>query len=243
MRDAFGFDVGRFVFYGGYPGAVRFVEDWERWRSYVLDSLVETTVSRDVLLLNPVTKPALLRQLFSLACSHSGEIPAYNKMLGQLHDVGNATTLVHYLQLLSGAGIVSAIPKFSGSDVRRKASIPKLIVHNTGLVSAVKGMQLERARSDADRWGRLVETAVGSHLLASGLAVSYWRERNREVDFVVETPETLVAIEVTSGRRKTSLPGFRVFKHRYDRACLLLVGGQGVALDEFLASPVRRWTG
>lgn len=240
MRSAFGFDLDRFVFFGGYPGAVRFVGDEARWRRYILDSLVETTISRDVLLLNPVTKPALLRQLFSLACTYSGQILSYNKMLGQLHDAGNATTLAHYVELLSGAGMLSGIPKFSGSQVRRKASSPKLLVRNTALVSAVRGLSFDAARSDPGHWGRLVESAVGAHLLNSGLDIFYWRERNREVDFVVETPKAVTALEVTSGRAKTSLPGLSAFAASHPSRALL-VGGQGIGLEEFLSAPPERW--
>lgn len=239
MRDAFGVNLDEYVFYGGYPGAVRLVGDPTRWRSYMLDGLVETSISRDVLLLNPVTKPALLRQLFRLACEYSGQVLSYNKMLGQLQDAGNATTLAHYVDLLGGAGMISGLQKFSGSTVRRKASSPKLLVHNTALMSVVLGRTFDEARADADAWGRLVETSVGAHLLAQDIGLSYWRQRDREVDFVVETPGTVAAVEVTSGRRKRSLPGIGAFATAYPRARSLLVGGQGLPVDEFLA---MSWT-
>lgn len=105
MRDAFGFDLDRYLFFGGYPGAASLIKDQERWVSYILDSLIETTLSRDILLLSRVEKPALLRQLFRLACDYSGRVLSYTKMLGQLQDAGNTVTLAHYLQLLSGAGL------------------------------------------------------------------------------------------------------------------------------------------
>ena len=65
-REAFGWDVDTFVFHGGYPGAAPLVGDFARWRRYVLDALIETTVSRDVLSLGRIEKPSLLRQLFYL---------------------------------------------------------------------------------------------------------------------------------------------------------------------------------
>lgn len=242
MREAFGWGLERYVYFGGYPGAAELAEDEERWRRYILDSLVETTISRDVLLMNPVTKPALLRQLFRLGCEYSGQVLAYNKMLGQLQDAGNTTTLAHYIELLSGAGMISGLQKYSGSRVRRRASIPKLLVHNTALMSAVLGVPRNEAWSDPDLWGRLVETAVGAHLLNSGAEPLYWRERNREVDFVVTRGRNVTAFEITSGRRKRSLPGLSAFTRAYPGARTLLVGGQGIPLEEFLASPVERWS-
>ncbi|MEX2612302.1 MAG: ATP-binding protein [Gaiellaceae bacterium] len=243
MRDAFGLDLERFLFFGGYPGAASLVDDEERWRSYVLDSLVETTISRDVLLTNPISKPALLRRLFGLACEYSGQVLSYTKMLGQLQGAGNTTTLAHYLDLLDGAGMIGGLQKFSGSAVRRRGSSPKLIAHNTGLVSAVRGLPFATVRAHPGLWGRLVETAVGAHLLNHGLTPTYWRERNREVDFVVESQQAVVAIEVTSGRRKDALPGLQTFLERVSQARPLLVGGQGVPLEEFFASSTERWLG
>lgn len=234
MQDAFGYDLDGFVFYGGYPGASGLVDDEERWRAYILDSLVETTISRDLLLMSSIAKPALLRQLFGLACEYSGQVLSYTKMLGQFHDAGNTTTLAHYLRLLDGVGMVRGLQKYSGSAVRRRGSSPKFVAHNTGLVSAVRGIPFPVVRANAELWGRLVETAVGAHLVNLGLTPNYWRDRNREVDFVVEAPRSTTAIEVTSGRRKDALPGLDAFLQRTPEARPLLIGGQGMPLEEFL---------
>lgn len=241
MRAAFGWGLKRFIYFGGYPGSAELAEDETRWREYILDSLIETTLSRDVLLLNPVTKPALLRQLFRLGCEYSGQVLSYNKMLGQLQDAGNTTTLAHYVELLGAAGMLSGLQKYSGSQVRRRGSSPKLLVHNTALMSAVLGVPRNDAYSDPTIWGRLVETAVGAHLLNSGTELFYWREGNREVDYVVATRLRPLALEVTSGRRKDSLPGLDAFGRKYRNARPLLVGAQGIPLEEFLANPPDQW--
>jgi predicted AAA+ superfamily ATPase len=245
MRQAFGWDLDRYIFFGGYPGAAPLVPNYRRWRSYVLDSLVETTVSRDVLLLSRVDKPALLRQLFRLGCDYSGQVLPYQKMLGQLQDAGNTTTLAHYLELLSGSGLVTGLQKFSGSGVRQRSSSPKLLVLNTALMSATAGYPFSATRQDGRRWGRLVESAVGAHLVNSAaegdFEVFYWRERDREVDFVVRSATTLVAIEVKSGAVPRPLPGLAEFLARYPGARPLLVGGDGLDVGEFLSSPPSAW--
>ena len=79
---------------------------------------------------------ALLRRLFELGRSHSGQILSYTKMVGQLQDVGDTTTLAHYLDLLAGAGMITGLQKYSGNAVRRRASSPKLQVLNTALMTA-----------------------------------------------------------------------------------------------------------
>ena len=245
MHDAFGWNLDRYVFYGGYPGGAPLVRDPPRWARYVMDSLVETTISRDILLLSRVDKPALLRQVFRVATERSGQILSYQKMLGQLQDAGNTTTLAHYLELLAGAGLVAGLQKYSGGALRHRGSSPKLLALNTALVSAPTGMALRDARRDPGVWGRLVESAVGAHLVNTGatddVSVTYWRDRDREVDWVLERGKRVVAIEVTSGARRESLPGLRRFTDRFPGARTLLVGGQGIAIEEFISRPVVEW--
>lgn len=238
MREAFGFDFEEFLYFGGYPGAAALRHDLERWRWYILDSLIETSISRDVLLQTRVDKPALLRRLFELGCRHSGQILAYTKMLGQLHDAGNTTTLAHYLDLLAGAGMLTGLQKYSGSAVRVRASSPKLQVFNTALMTAASGLSPEEWRADPAIYGRLVESAVGAHLVNAAAAreceVYYWREGDREVDFVVTGRRKVVGLEVKSGRAREGGTGLDVFGKAFGTTRLLRVGGDGMPVQALL---------
>ena len=245
MRAAFGWKLDHFLFYGGYPGAAPLTKEPERWARYIKDALIETTISRDVLLLTRVDKPALLRRLFELGCAYSGQVLSYQKMLGQLQDAGNTTTLAHYLDLLAGAGMVAGLQKFAGGEARQRGSSPKLQVLNTALMGAQSGLTLKEARADGAFWGRVVESAVGAHLANAAAAdvceLFYWRDRNREVDFVVRVGRTVTAIEVKSGRAREALPGMEAFATAFKPTRRLLVGGDGIALEEFLSRPVEHW--
>lgn len=146
----------------------------------MLDSIVETTVSRDLLLLTRVHKPALLRSLFRLVCDYSGQVVSYQNLTRQLQDAGNTTTLAHYLDLLAGAGLAVGLEKYSPRKVRRRRSTPKLLALDTALVSATSGLAFAESRADPAHWGRLVETAVGAHLWATRdprARLLYWRPR------------------------------------------------------------------
>ncbi len=245
MREAFGFTVEDYLVFGGYPGAAPLIGDSERWVRYVRDALIETTISRDVLLLTRVDKPALLRRLFELGCRYSGQVLSYTKMLGQLQDAGNTTTLAHYLELLAGAGMLTGLQKYAGSAARSRGSSPKLQVLNTALMTAVLGFTPVEVHVQRELWGRIVESAVGAHLAGAAAAgecsLYYWRDRNREVDFVVENGRRLVAIEVKSGRRPDALPGLEAFAAAFKPGRTLLVGGDGIPVEEFLSRPVRHW--
>ncbi|OGP81359.1 MAG: AAA family ATPase [Deltaproteobacteria bacterium RBG_16_64_85] len=245
MRDAFGWDVDRYVYFGGYPGAAALIEDRQRWARYIVESLIETTLSRDILLMTRVDKPALLRRLFLLGCDYSGQILSYQKMLGQLQDAGNTTTLAHYLELIAGAGMLKGVPKFSGKKVLQRGSSPKLQVLNTALVTSQSRLSYASARKDRDYWGRLVESSVGAHLLngAEGtmLEIYYWRDRGHEVDFVLQSGDRIVLVEVKSGRARAEYSGMNAFAKNFRPYRRLLVGGQGIPLEEFLATPILHW--
>jgi hypothetical protein len=248
MRDAFGWDLDTYLFYGGYPGSAPLIRKHERWEEYILDSIVETNLSRDILMLNRVEKPALLRQLFRLACSYSGQVLSYTKMLGTLTDAGNTVTLAHYLELLGGAGMVTGIGKYSGSAIRRRASSPKLLALNTALVTATARTSLARARADHEFWGRLVETAVGAHLWshADPDELTYWREGNNEVDWVIRpgrlmrTRAAPMAIEVKTGHPRGT-PGTVAFTHTHRGSRALSVGPGGIDIEQFLSTHPRDW--
>ena len=246
MQTAFGWSLDQYIFYGGYPGAAALIAEQERWSKYVVDALIETSTSRDILLMKRVDKPALLRRLFELGCSYSGQVLSYQKMLGQLQDAGNTITLAHYLELLQAAGLIAGLQKYAGQKVRQRASSPKFLVLNTALMSALSHRRLEDVRQDGDAWGRWVETAIGSTLfngiMGKGMNLFYWQGNNREVDFVLSRGRDVVAIEVKSGRRKEHLlPGMEAFSKEFHVKRKLLVGGGGIALEKFFLTPAEEW--
>jgi len=246
MSEAFGFDTDSYVYFGGSPGAARLVHDEERWRRYVLSSLVEAAIERDILAMTRVRKPALFRQLLELGCELSGQTVSFTKLLGQMQDAGNTTTLARYIDLLSTAGLLAGIEKYSGSRIQIKASSPKLNVYNTAYLSAFSGYSFADAKADRAFWGRLVESAVGAHLLnsnAGNTRVYYWRDGNSEVDFVLRSGIRLVAIEVKSSTRLRSTRGMKDFAKKYSPQESVVVGADGIPLSEFLSVPTRHWFG
>lgn len=239
-RDAFGWPLERWIFFGGYPGTAALTEDEDDWKAYVRDALVEPVLARDILAMQRVARPALLRHLFALSCHFPAQVFSYNKMLGQLQDAGNTTTLAEYLRLLDAAFLVTGLERFSPGRARSRGSSPKLVVWNDALVSALDLRTFEQARNDGVWWGRLVENAIGAHLLnhlrGQPFEVGYWRERDDEVDYVVRSGAATWAIEVKSGRpRGTS--GLAAFKRLVPDARVLIVGRGGLPLEDFLATP------
>ncbi len=247
MSTLFGWDLDQYIYFGGYPGPQAFANEnnVSRWRNYINDSLIETTISRDILLMTQVNKPILLRRLFQLGCIYSSQILSYQKMLGQLQDAGNTTTLAHYLDLLSGAGLLTGIEKYANHKVRSKSSSPKFQVMNNALMSAQSGKTFEESRADKEFWGRLVESAIGAHLAnqirGTEIELFYWREKNCEVDFVLKKGNLLTAIEVKSAVPKELLSGLEEFDKAFHPSKILLVGPNGITVEEFLRKPIAHW--
>lgn len=249
MRDCFGLTLDQYLYFGGYPGPVHWVLEGkeDRWRDEVLHSLIEPNLVKDILALARIEKPAVLRQLFHLGCTYSGQIVAVTKLLVQLTDAGNTTTLTHYLQLLRAAGLLAGLEKYAAQAIRQRAAPPKLNVLNTAFLSVYSGKTFEQARADRSFWGHLVESSIGAHLLntaANGLQVAYWRESPHEVDFVLHQGDRIGALEVKSathdqGARK----GLRAFAEKHLRQSVRteVLGGDDFALAEALTLPASHW--
>lgn len=202
-HECFGLTLEDYLIFGGYPGAIPLNNDYARWGRYIRNSIVETVVGKDVLLMSPVQKPALLRQVLGVACAHPAQILSFQKMMGQLSEAGNTTTIAHYLHLLSAAYLLSTLQRWSGNKIRQRGSIPKIILRDNSLANAMTlpsgGEELQNPA-----WrGRLVENAVGAALVTlaeqSGGELFYWRERDEEVDYVFKIGKKILAIEVKSG--------------------------------------------
>ncbi len=244
MQAAFNFTLDEYIYFGGYPGPASLIKDEGRWRQYISDSLIETTISRDILLMTRINKPALLRRLFHLGCEYSGQILSYQKMLGQLQDAGNTTTLAHYLKLLCNAGMLCGLEKYSGKTIRQKSSSPKFLVMNTALMTIHSNYNFSNIRNHPDYYGRLVESAVGAYLfnqtIGKNINLFYWREGIKEIDFILQQGKEIIGIEVKSNIKKNYASGIRTLQEKFNVQKILLVGGDGIALETFLTTPIEK---
>ncbi len=217
---AFGWDVDDFLKFGGYPAAAQLAGDVERWQSYIKNSIIEPVLIRDILGLTTINKPALFRQTFELAMSYPAQEISYQKLLGQLQESGNVTTIKHYLELFEGAFLLQTLRKYSGSEVKKRGSSPKIIPLNTALCHAFRSpISID---TDPDWRGRIFEAAVGAALTRTKGNLYYWRQGKFEVDFVLELEGKLYAIEVKSGRKR-SRRGLEQFILKYPGSIPVLI--------------------
>lgn len=238
MRDCFGWTLQQYVYFGGYPGAAQYIGNETRWRNYVRDSLIEPTIAKDVLMDTKIMKPQLLRQLFEIGSNSSGELLSLTKIVAQLQDAGNVTTLAGYLHLLDECGLLCGLQKFAENEARKYNSVPKFQVHNNALRNVYADEDFSEMIEDPKAWGRYVESAVGAFLVSQAqiydYKVYYWRNNKDEVDFVLTRRNKKVAIEVKSGRRSTN-EGLAKFKALYKPHAAMVVGTGGLPFEDFFS--------
>ncbi|MGI6216812.1 MAG: ATP-binding protein [Coriobacteriales bacterium] len=240
-REAFGCTLDEYLYFGAYPGALSLRDNERRWLSYVNSSIINPSIDIDVRLLGEVRKPELMRRLFEIGAPYSSQEISYRKILGQLDDSGNTSTVARYLELLSQAGLMSGLQKYDQKMLREKASSPRLMVHNTALMTATFGRRRKQLLTDPALHGRLVESAVGAYLInrafEEGFSVYWWRDGNDEVDFVIAVDEDVTAIEVKSGRVKRT-DGMTRFVLENPKARELVIGAVDYPLENFLLGEV-----
>jgi predicted AAA+ superfamily ATPase len=232
-QEEFGWNQAQYLQYGGYPAAAALAGDAERWQRFMLDSVVEPVIARDISFVREIAKPALFRQALSLVMQHPAMELSYQKILGQLQDHGNATTIKSYLETLEHAFLIKILTKFSTRAITTKSSSPKIFPLCPALISAFSGAS--RTLQDPESRGRVVEAAIGaqlSQLFPEGLF--YWRDGHNEVDFVVASEQQLFAIEVKSGRKKRR-DGVAAFKKNFPQALGFILSeeliGETLTLD------------
>ncbi|MDR2108018.1 MAG: ATP-binding protein, partial [Coriobacteriales bacterium] len=239
MHAAFNLSPEQYVWFGGYPRAIQFIKEESLFKDYVRDAIVEPSISRDILMLTQVNKPALLRQLFELGSAYSGQILSYNKILGQLQEAGNSSTLAIYAELLRQESLVAGLEEYSNKVIKTKASSPKFQVFDPALLSSLRLLTFEQAQADFAYWGRVVESAVGARLLnlvgKNSLGrLFYWRKADLEVDFVVQLAEQTLAIEVKSRLSDPAPENLAAFRKHFPDAKTLLIGDSGLRWQDFL---------
>lgn len=243
MKECFGFTLDQYLFFGSYPGAAPLINDEDRYQQYIQSAIVDTTINKDILTDTPIGKPALLRQTFELGAAYSGQILSLNKMLGTLQDAGNTTTLAGYINLLNESGLLNGLQKFSMGIARRKASIPKFQVYSNALKTVLSRFTFEQALLDREAWGHIFESGVGAYLVSQAFArrfeVYYWRERNDEVDFILQNKGSIIAIEVKSNAEK-STTGLSKFREKFNPKEAIIVGEGGIPVEEFLAVDLQK---
>ena len=149
MRDAFGVTLDQYIYFGGYPGPAGMIDNEKRWRKYIKDSLVAPAIEKDVIMTSNIYKPALMKQLFELGCGYSAEILSLTKLMGQLQDAGNVTTLAAYLDILDECALLTGLQKYANDDARIMLAHLVLLVQSAHIAQDAEQQEEDGCKESA----------------------------------------------------------------------------------------------
>jgi len=214
--DGYKVSLENYFKFGGYPGSYQFIESSE-WANYVKNSIVNTVIEKDILQYQQVKNPSLFRQAFEIITAYPAHEISYTKLLGQLQDKGNVELIKNYIRLYEGAFLIKALEKYSEKKINIKSSSPKILP----LAPCLYYLNVQD-KYKPEEFGRVFELAVGAQLVRTGLDLYYWREGKSEVDFVLKQGRKIWAIEVKSGRKKSS-KGLIDFQNKFSNVTCVII--------------------
>jgi uncharacterized protein len=209
-KEAFGLDLETYLQFGGYPAPMELMPDVQRFQEYMLHSIIDPVLNKDILAHQRLAKPALLKQLFELFMEYPAQVISYQKLIGQLQERGNASTAKNYAELLKKAFLVYLVPKYSTRPLTVRTSSPKIISLAPALIYAVGKKDL----SNSNWKGRIFENAILAALATSGIDLFYWNEGSAEVDAVVKINGVSLALEIKS-TRSLKVSGLKSFQKKF----------------------------
>ena len=206
----------RFLEIGGYPGGYQFIKNQDMLESFIKLSIIEPVINMDILPFSRIQKPALFKQVFELLCSYPAQEISYTKLLGQLQDKGNTDLIKTYISFYEKAFLFKSLQKFSAKAVKIKSSAPKVIP-----LSPCLSLFSQQKNNP----GRVFESTVGTQLLRLNGELYYWRERDKEVDFVFCFRKKIYGIEVKFGPKKR-FSGMEAFLKKFKKAVPIFIDRQ-----------------
>lgn len=231
MSEAFGYSLDEYLYFGGYPGAVHYRKDEVQWREYISESIIEATIDKDIITLIPIDDPGAVKRLFEIGAEKSGQPMALKKISDSLQEC-TQVQLQHYLDILERVFLLTGLRHFSQMSYKQ-FGVPKFQALNTSLMSMAFDYSFVEATNHPKHWGRVIESAVGAHILNSSRGVvklCYWRHNGYEVDFVVTSSSHILLLEVKSGKKKAqrkSAGKFIEFQKGEERSITFHIIGAG----------------
>jgi uncharacterized protein len=237
IRDAFGWDLERYLQFGGYPDISQMIKDnstdaKRRVQLFIRDAIIEPVITRDILSLQTVMNTALFRQILTVSLSLPCEEISFAKFLGQLSDKGSTATVKSYLELLEKGLLIKLLYRFSEGKIRQRTSSPKIIPLAPALIHAFNNP--DAILNDAGWFGHVFEASVISRIAEiSHFDLYYWSNSREDVDLVIKDYNSIIGVEIKSGTIHDHR-GLRAFKKEYPRAKTLMI--DRVTGEEILSS-------
>lgn len=179
---------------GGFPEYLVLSDEAAR-REYFWSTVIERVVYHDVPTAEEVRDPELLRNILIHVVTHAGTLLNVST-LATAFGASRATVSL-YLRYLVDTLLVAALEKYAPSAESRQRAFRKAYVLDPGIHAS-----FSRLGPESSEWDTLLGVGAEINVLsvlrmrAAHAGIHYWRERQREVDFVVQLPNMLIPVEV-----------------------------------------------
>jgi predicted AAA+ superfamily ATPase len=227
-HERLGQELARRIVAGGYPAAL--VRASERRRAVWYRDYVETLVQRDVRDLARISSLDVLPRLLQLAAGQTARLVNVTGLASPFQL--SRPTIRDYVTLLERVFLLDLLPSWHSNRLSRLIKTPKLHVGDTGLASALLGLDAQALTKDRAVLGQLLETFVFQELRRQAgwqettIAFYHFRDKDgAEVDIVLERgAHELAGIEVKASATVTGAD-FRGLRKLKDAAGKRFVAG------------------
>ncbi|MCF0219046.1 MAG: ATP-binding protein [Muribaculaceae bacterium] len=167
-------------------------------------SYIETYVERDVRMLKNITNTSTFMRFIRLCAGRIGQLLNVSSLANECGI--SVATAQSWLSVLESSYLIYLLKPYYRNFNKRLVKSPKLYFCDTGLASALLGMDSPSQMAMHFMRGELFENMVINECLKSIYNsgkepnIYFWRDsNNNEVDLLVEQGMSLLAIEIKSG--------------------------------------------
>lgn len=193
-----------FIFKGFYPALYNADIDISKY----YDNFIRTYVERDVRLIRNITNLYTFERFMRLCAGRIGQLLNMNSIAIEV-GVDNKT-ISSWLSVLEAGFVLFRLQPYHRSFNKRVVKMPKLYFYDTGLASALLGIENPQQLTLHPFRGALFENLIVTEFLKKRYNqgkrndLFFWRDNvGNEVDLLIETADGLFPVEIKSGQTIT----------------------------------------
>lgn len=199
--------VNELLYKGFYPALHN--DETEAETSRYFANYIRTYVERDVRLIRNITNLTSFERFLRLCAGRTGQLLNVSNLAVET-GVDNKT-ITAWLSVLEASFIVFRLQPYHKNFNKRIVRVPKLYFYDTGLASALLGIENANQLKLHPLRGALFENMIVVDFLKNRYNqgklsnLYFWRDSlGREVDLLIENHDGLVPIEIKSGQTITN---------------------------------------
>lgn len=224
--------LGEYLRFGGYPKVVLSATLMEK--QDMIRDLFQSYVEHDLSALLHLEKTELVFQLLKLLAENAGNLVNVSALANALG--ASIPTIKNYLWYLEKTFIINRISPFTRRIGREISKSPLVYFNDIGMRNFVSGV-FPRDLPPKDlgfNFQNLIFNLLKERLSETAAAIHYFRTKDgAEVDFVIESGQKIIPIEVKYNWRKSYPYALKSFSAKYRAEKGLVITSDNLYLSVF----------